>query len=258
MTTQKIPTTTLRPDVTIPMLGFGTWQITGTAAYDAVRTALELGYRHIDTARMYGNEDQVGSAVADSGLDRGQVFITTKLPPNEAADPQGSLDASLAGLGTDYVDLWLIHWPPPGSSPDVWAHFVDAQREGKVRAIGVSNYSLDQIDELTAATGVTPAINQIPWSPSDHDAALVDGHRRRGVVLEGYSALKRTNLGDPVLTEIAARHDVSPAQVVMRWHLDTGVVVIPKSVHRDRIAANIDVTQFSLSAEEVEQLNALG
>lgn len=259
MTPPPIPVTTLRPGVDIPMLGLGTWAARGTSAYDAVRAALDLGYRHLDTARMYRNEDVVGRAVADSGLDRGEVFVTTKMPPGDADDPSSSLEASLKDLGTDYVDLWLVHWPPGGGArPDVWERFVHAQQSGKARAIGVSNYSPDQIDELTAATGVTPAINQIPWSPRDHHPVLVEAHRERDVVLEGYSPLKRTRLDDPVLTTIADAHGVSAAQVVLRWHLDTGVVVIPKSVNPDRLAANIDLTGFSLTTDEIERINALG
>ncbi|ACQ81102.1 aldo/keto reductase [Beutenbergia cavernae DSM 12333] len=259
MTSAPIPTVTLRPGVDIPLLGLGTWQATGTDGYDSVRAALDLGYRHVDTARAYGNEDQVGRAVADSGIDRSEVFVTTKLPPEEAGDAPRIIDESLERLGFDYVDLWLVHWPPNKQArPDVWADVVAAQEAGKARAIGVSNYSPAQIDELTAATGVTPSINQIPWSPSDFDADPVAAHRERDVVLEGYSPFKRTNLEDPVLTAIADAHGVTTSQVVLRWHLDTGVVVIPKSVHPDRIAANLDVAGFALDADEVERISGLG
>jgi len=195
-----IPSVTLRPGVEIPLLGLGTWQASDDEAYQAVRAALEIGYRHIDTARAYGNEEAVGRAIADSGLPREEVFVTTKLPPDEADDAPRIIDESLARLGLDHVDLWLVHWPPNKQArPDVWEHVVAAQQAGKARAIGVSNYSIEQIDELTAATGVTPSINQIPWSPADFDADLVAAHRERDVVLEGYSPFKRTNLDDPVL-----------------------------------------------------------
>lgn len=253
-----VPTTTLRPGVEIPLLGIGTWQASDDEAYRAVRTALDLGYRHIDTATGYGNEEQVGRAVADSGIDRDQIFLTTKLPPERVDEAAQVLEESLLKLGTDHLDLWLVHWPPNKEArPDVWANVVAAQQEGKARAIGVSNYSPAQIDELTQATGVTPAINQIPWSPSDFDADLVAAHRDRDVVLEGYSPFKRTNLDDEVLAGIAQEHGVTPAQVVLRWHLDTGVVVIPKSVTPDRIAANLDVTSFSLTDDQVAQVSAL-
>lgn len=258
-TTPAIPTTTLRPGVDIPLLGLGTWQAREGEAYDAVRTALELGYRHIDTARAYRNEEEVGRAVRDSGLDRSEVFVTTKLPPEEADDAPRVIDESLSKLGLEYVDLWLVHWPPNKQArPDVWENVIAAQQAGKARAIGVSNYSIAQIDELTQATGVTPSINQIPWSPADYDADLVAAHRERDVVLEGYSPFKRTDLDDPVLTEIAQVHGVTTAQVVLRWHLDTGVVAIPKSVHRERIATNLDVTGFSLSDDEVTRISSLG
>ncbi|GAB2598630.1 aldo/keto reductase [Pseudactinotalea suaedae] len=256
--TPKIPTTTLRPGVEIPLLGLGTWQAPPEDAYKAVRTALDLGYRHIDTARAYDNEEGVGRAIADSGLDRSEIFLTTKLPPDEVDDAPRIIDESLAKLGLEHLDLWLVHWPPNKEArPDVWEHVIAAQQAGKTRAIGVSNYSVAQIDELTSATGVTPSINQIPWSPADYDADLVAAHRERDVVLEGYSPFKRTNLDDAVLAEIAAAHGVTPTQVVLRWHLDTGVVAIPKSVNPDRIAANLDVTGFQLTEDEIARVSAL-
>lgn len=255
----SVPSAVLRPDVQIPLLGLGTWQAPDDEAYQAVRDALDIGYRHIDTARAYGNEAAIGRAIADSGIDRGEIFVTTKLPPNEADDAPRIIDESLTRLGLEFVDLWLVHWPPNKEArPDVWEDVIAAQQAGKARAIGVSNYSIGQIDELTAATGVTPSINQIPWSPADYDADLVAAHRERDIVLEGYSPFKRTNLEDPVLAEVAAAHGVTPTQVVLRWHLDTGVVAIPKSVHRDRIAANFDVLGFELSADEIARVSALG
>jgi 2,5-diketo-D-gluconate reductase A len=241
--------------VEMPLLGLGTWLATGREAYDAVLAALELGYRHIDTATMYGNEDQVGSALADSGVPRDEVFITTKLPPARADAARATLAASLEALGLEQLDLWLIHWPPGGARPDVWQHLIDAQAEGLVRAIGVSNYSLDQIDELDRATGRLPAVNQIEWSPALYDADTERGHRARGVQLEGYSPLKTMRLRDPRLVRIADDHGVTAAQVVIRWHLEHEVVVIPKSSRRERIASNFDVFGFSLTPEEIEQLD---
>lgn len=253
-----IPTATLRPGVEIPLLGLGTWQAPDDEAYEAVRMALDLGYRHIDTARAYGNEEAVGRAVADSRIDRSEIFVTTKLPPSEADDAPRIIDESLDKLGVEFVDLWLVHWPPNKEArPDVWENVVAAQQAGKSRAIGVSNYSIAQIDELTSATGECPSINQIPWSPADYNADLVAAHRERDVVVEGYSPFKRTDLDNPVLAEIAAAHGVTPTQVVLRWHLDIGVVAIPKSVHRDRIAANLDITGFALSEAEIASVSAL-
>ena len=239
----------------MPLLGFGTWQITGEECYRAVRTALDAGYRHLDTATMYRNEAEVGRALRDSGVAREEVFVTTKCPGG-SDDPDGTLENSLRDLGLDAVDLWLVHWPVNGVRLDLWHRFVAAQEAGRARAIGVSNYSLDQIDTLTAE-GTTPAVNQISWGPSLFDGAVETGHRRRGVVLEGYSPFKTTDLDDPVLREVAGAHSVTPAQVVLRWHLEHGVVVIPKSANPDRIAANLAVTGFSLSPDEVARIDAL-
>lgn len=246
-------------DVSIPLAGFGTWQLTGDAAYDGVRAALEIGYRHIDTATMYRNERQVGAAVRDSGVGRENVFITTKLPPGSAGRAQQTLDDSLKALGFDFVDLWLVHWPPNGKArPEAWKAFIEAQERGKTRAIGVSNYSIAQIDELTEATGRTPALNQIPWNPFRYDQRVATGLENRHVVLEGYSPLKNSDLGHPVLTGIAAAHGKTAAQVVLRWHVEHGFVVIPRSKHRERIAENFAIFDFELSPEELRQLDGLG
>jgi diketogulonate reductase-like aldo/keto reductase len=242
--------------VQMPLLGLGTWQASGNQAYDAVRSALDVGYRHIDTATMYGNEEQVGRALADSGVPRAEVFITTKLPPSRAGAERATLEASLRALGLEHVDLWLIHWPPAGGArPDVWERLLELRGEGLTRAVGVSNYSLDQIDELERATSVLPAVNQIEWSPALYDAATLSGHRQRGVQLEGYSPLKTMRLRDPRLVRIAGAQGVTPAQVVIRWHLEHEIVVIPKSSRAERIAANADVFGFSLSAEEMDELD---
>jgi len=241
----------------MPLLGFGTWQITGELATEAVGWALEAGYRHLDTATMYGNEREVGAALRDSGLARDDVFVTTKLPPERADQPLETLRTSLELLGTDHVDLWLIHWPPnTGAGADLWSAFVAAQTQGLATDIGVSNYSVGQIDEL-AATGVAPAVNQIRWSPLLFDRAQRDGHRERGVVLEGYSALRGGTLDHPTIVSIAERTDRTAAQVIIRWHLQHGVVVIPKSANRDRIGSNADVADFELSAEDMTTLDAL-
>ena len=240
------------------MIGFGTWQLRGRAGRQAVHTALAAGYRHIDTATMYGNEAEVGHALAESGLDRSSVFLTTKLPSSRAGHERGTLAASLRALGTGYVDLWLVHWPPAGRKLcQVWREFLVLRDEGRARAIGVSNYSLAQLDRLTEATGVTPAVNQIAWSPARYDPALLAGHAERGVALEGYSPLKGANMADPVLTGIATAHGVTPAQVVLRWNLEHGITIIPKSSHPDRIKANIDVLGFKLTPGQVTRIDAL-
>jgi diketogulonate reductase-like aldo/keto reductase len=253
-----IPVADLDGGVELPMVGFGTWQLGGRRAYEAARYALEVGYRHIDTATMYRNEREVGQAIRDSGLDRGEVFVTTKLPPGNAGRARATLAASLGALDTDYVDLWLVHWPPSRSAlVPLWRDFLALRGEGRCRSVGVSNYDITQIDELIAATGEAPAVNQIPWSPSRYDPALLAAHAERGVTVEGYSPLNGTRLRDRVLAEIAARHRVTPAQVVLRWHLEHRIPVIPRSSKPDRIKSNFDLLGFSLAPEEVARIDRL-
>jgi diketogulonate reductase-like aldo/keto reductase len=252
------PTVALPGGGAMPMVGFGTWQLAGGRAYEAVRHALDVGYRHIDTATIYGNEQEVGRALHDSGVPREAVFVTTKLPPREAGRERRTISRSLQALGTDYVDLWLVHWPPGYQARlAVWKEFLAVRDDGLARAVGVSNYRVSQLDELVEASGEAPAVNQIRWGPPLYDATVVAQHRRRGVVLEGYSPLKVTNLRDPVLAEVAAAHGVTPAQVVLRWHLDHGIVVIPKSKTRERIEGNFDLFGFSLSDEELRRVDGL-
>ena len=243
----------------MPLLGLGTWQARGREAADAVLRALELGYRLIDTATMYGNEREVGRAVAESGVPREELFMTTKLPPSRAGHERETLEESLDALGLAYVDLWLIHWPPSGGArPDVWAALLELQAEGLAREVGVSNYSVRQIDELERATGRLPAVNQIEWSPALFERDVLDAHDSRGVQLEGYSPLKSTSLRDPRLVRIAGAHGVTPAQVVLRWHVEHRIVAIPKSSNAERLAENADIFGFELSPSEVAELDGLG
>jgi 2,5-diketo-D-gluconate reductase A len=242
----------------MPLLGFGTWQIKGKKAIESVGWALDAGYRHLDTATVYGNEREVGRGLADSGVARDDVFVTTKCPPRNTGRELDTLRASLDALGTDHVDLWLIHWPGGGGADvAMWRAFGAARQQGLARDIGVSNYSLAQLDELTRETGVTPAVNQVEWSPLLFDRAVLDGHRERGIVLEGYSALRGGTLEHPVITGIADDLGRTPAQVIVRWHLQHGIVVIPKSTHEQRIRSNAEVA-FELSAEQMAALDALG
>lgn len=244
--------------VLMPLIGLGTWKLRGKAAYRTVRHALDLGYRHIDTATMYGNEAEVGRALRDSGVPYEDVFVTTKLPPRNAGREGRTLTASLRALDTDYVDLWLVHWPPNGTArPETWRRFIQARDQGLARAIGVSNYSTAQIDELVAALGVAPSVDQIPWNPSLFDPVQLAELHQRGVILEGYSPFRNTDLRNPTLLKIAADHDVSAAQVVLRWHVEHGIVAIPKSANFERLAANLDVFGFSLSGDEVAAIDAL-
>ncbi len=242
----------------IPVLGLGTWQLRGQEGYEAVRTALDLGYRHIDTATMYDNEAEVGRAVRDSGVPREEVFVTTKLPPGNAGSERETLEQSLRLLGMDHVDLWLIHWPPDGDAAvPTWERFLALQEEGKAADVGVSNYGPDLIDELISGTGKAPAVNQVKWSPQRHDPARLRHSRDRGVVLEGYSPFRAGGLDEPVLSEIAGRHDVSPAQVVLRWHVQHDIVVIPKSARPERLASNADIFGFALTAEDMARIDQL-
>jgi 2,5-diketo-D-gluconate reductase A len=254
-----IPSVPLTAAVQMPLLGFGTWQISGEAAYRAVRQALDAGYRHLDTATMYRNEAEVGRALQDSGVPRNEVFVTTKLPPERAGKERATLDASLHALGVDAVDLWLIHWPPHrGRSVSVWREFIAARDAGRARTIGVSNYRAGEIDELINATGQKPAVNQIRWGPALYDAKVVAEHRERGVVLEGYSPFKTTNLRDATLTRIADAYGVDAARVVLRWHVQHEFVVIPKSATQDRIVSNAQIDGFALTPGEMTEIDALG
>lgn len=242
----------------MPLLGFGTWQARENEAYESVKHALAVGYRHIDTAKAYQNEDQVARAVRESGVPREDIFITTKLPPDDAGNEQAVIDESLAKLQTDYVDLWLVHWPPNGEArPDTWRELIAAQQAGKARDIGVSNYSPEQIDELIDETGVAPAVNQIKWAPSLYDEKRFQHSKDKGVVLEGYSPFRASDLDDPVLSDIASAHGVTVPQVILRWHLEHEIVAIPKSVTPARIETNWDVFGFTLSADEVARIDGL-
>jgi len=243
----------------IPLVGLGTWQLRGAAAVQAVGWALEAGYRHIDTATAYHNETEVGRALQASGVARDDVFITTKMPPEQVGRERATLERSLSAMGLDHVDLWLVHWPPSGDAGiRPWREFVRAREDGLATAIGVSNYSLAQIDELTAATRVTPEVNQVRWSPSRFNQATLDAHHERGVVLEGYSPFRAGGLDARVLLDIADAHGATAAQVVIRWHLQHEIVVIPKSARRERIVDNVDVAGLVLTEEEMRAIDGLG
>ncbi|HEY3527796.1 MAG TPA: aldo/keto reductase [Nocardioides sp.] len=250
---------TLTNGARMPLLGFGTWQIKGEDAVNATAAALEAGYRHLDTATVYRNEAEVGRGLAASGVPRDDVFITTKCPPSNAGQGVDTLRRSLDNLGTDHLDLWLIHWPGDGSAyVDLWGEFVEARKAGLTREIGVSNFDASLLDEVTNAGGVQPAVNQIEWSPLLHDADTVALHRDRGIVLEGYSALRGGTLDHPTIVGIADRLGRTPAQVIIRWHLQHGIVVIPKSSRPERIRSNADVGGFELTEDDMAALDGLG
>ncbi|MCP3994770.1 MAG: aldo/keto reductase [bacterium] len=247
----------------IPTIGLGVYKSEpGTVTRDAVRQALELGYRHIDTASIYNNEPDVGDAIAASGLDRADVFVTTKL----WNDDQGydntlrAFDRSLDQLGLDYVDLYLIHWPVPEKRLETWQALERLTLDGRVRDIGVSNYMVSHLNEILEQAAVTPAINQIEMSPFIYRSRLdtIDLCQEHDIVIEAYSPLtKGRKLNEPLLSEVGNQYGKTPAQVLIRWALDKGFVVLPKSVNADRIAENRDVFDFSLTAGDMERLDAL-
>ncbi|WP_432828653.1 aldo/keto reductase [Dactylosporangium sp. CA-092794] len=236
----------------LPMVGLGTWNVTGEDVGRSVRAALAAGYRHIDTAYGYQNEAEIGKALADCGVDREEIFLTSKIPPRRVGFERETLERSLRQLRTDYLDLWLIHAPPaPEQSVPLWKFLTAAREEGKVRAVGVSNYSTAQIDELVDATGIVPAVNQIKWTPELFDRRRMEESHERGIVLEGFSAIRLTDLNDPTLVKVANAHSVTPAQVILRWHIQHDVVCLPRSVREERIRENIDIWDFELSADEL-------
>jgi 2,5-diketo-D-gluconate reductase A len=256
---REVPSVDLPGGGRMPLIGFGTWKLRHAQARAAVLAAFEVGYRHIDTATMYNNESEIGEALSDSGLDRAEVFVTTKIRPSDAGRARDILRQSLQALRTDYLDLWLVHWPPSrrAESRQLWSDLLTAQSEHLVRDVGVSNYSLPEIDDLTASSGHAPSVNQIDWGPTLYDDRILAGHSSRGIAVEAYSSLKNTNLDDPALAKIAAAHGVTAAQVVLRWHLEHNVIVIPKSAHPDRIATNFDLLGFSLTPDEVTTIDEM-
>jgi 2,5-diketo-D-gluconate reductase A len=257
----EIPTIPLPgSDVEIPQFGLGVFQVPAKDTVENVTTALNLGYRHIDTAKAYGNEAQVGEAIRASGLSREAVFITTKLWNTDQADAIGALKTSLGQLETEYVDLYLIHWPAPGRDQYVqaWQALIEAQQQGLTRAIGVSNFQASHLQRLVDETGVTPAVNQIELHPYLQQHGLRREHADRQIVTEAWSPLAQgAALDDPVITEIAQAHGKTPGQAVLRWHIQLGNVVFPKSVTPERIEQNIDIFDFELSGEELARIEPL-
>jgi diketogulonate reductase-like aldo/keto reductase len=241
----------------IPLLGFGVWQVAdGRECEDAVRWALEAGYRHIDTAQAYGNEESVGRALRDSGVPREEVFITTKFYPARK-DPEAEAQRSVQRLGVDFVDLYIIHWPQGGPTW-AWDGMQRAQRSGYARSIGVSNYSAAELEELRAVADTQPTVNQVQFSPFEYRRRLLEACEAHDIVVEAYSPLGTgRHLDDPVIVEIAERVGRTPAQVLIRWCLQHDLVVLPKSTHRERIEANAQVFDFTLSDEDMAALDAL-
>jgi len=242
---------------TVPLLGLGVWQVPkGAACVNAVRWALDAGYRHIDTAQAYGNEESVGVALRDSGLAREDVFVTTKFYPGHR-DPVAEIEASLRRLGLDRVDLYLIHWPQGGATW-AWPGMERALALGYARSIGVSNFDVRQLDEVLATAGTRPVVDQVQFSPFEYRQRLLDAARERGVVLEACSPLGTgRHLSDRAVGRVAAAAGRTPAQVLLRWCIQRGTIVLTKSTHRERIEENAAVFDFTLTADQMAELDAL-
>ena len=252
------PTRELPGGVEMPVLGLGVWQMAaGTETEQAVEWALEAGYRHVDTATMYRNEQSVGAALRRSGLPREELFVTTKLVPGRAS-AERELGKSLQRLGFDYVDLYLIHWPLPLVSGRMWRQLESLQERGLARAIGVSNFGRDRLTRLAAASARLPAVNQVQFSPFQYRRKLLDHCLEQGITFEAYSPLARgRGLHDPTIAAVAERTGRTPAQVMLRWAIQHQVAVIPKSSRREHIRSNAQLFDFELSGTDMRALDAL-
>jgi len=260
--TSQVPTIPLRGDIEIPQLGFGVFQVPPEETAEAATRALLAGYRHIDTAAAYRNEAAVGQAIHAAGLDRDEVFVTTKCFNDDHGfdQSQRALRESLDRLEMDHVDLYLIHWPVPSQDRyvETWQGLIEAQRQGLTRAIGVSNFQPAHLERIIDETGVTPAVNQIELHPRLQQQGLRREHADHGIVTAAWSPLAQGEvLDDPTIVEIAEAHERTPAQVVIRWHVQLGNVVIPKSVTPERIEENFSVFDFHLTEAEMTAIEAL-
>jgi 2,5-diketo-D-gluconate reductase A len=259
-----VPSIQLNDGSSIPQLGFGVFQIPPEETAEAVRLALEIGYRHIDTAEMYGNEREVGEALRASGLDRGEVFVTSKLNNSyhRPDDARRAFDQTLSELGFDYVDLFLIHWPLPtlydGDFVSTWRTLEEFKTDGRARSIGVSNFEVDHLERLAAETDVVPGVNQIELHPYLLNEEVRSYGEEHGIATEAWSPLKQGEvLRDPVIREIAERVGRTPAQVVLRWHIQRRNIVFPKSTTPERMRENFELFDFELEPADIERINGL-
>ena len=259
-----IPTLQLLDGNRIPQVGYGVFKVPADDTRRAVLEAFELGYRHIDTAAIYGNEEGVGAAIAESGIPRDELFITTKLwnDRHDGDEPRAALGESLGKLGLDAVDLYLVHWPTPARDNYVhaWERLIDLREQGLTRSIGVSNFLVPHLERIIAETGVAPVVNQIELHPAYQQREVVEWALARGIRIEAWGPLgqgKYDLFSAPAVAGAAAAHGKTPAQVVLRWHLDKGNIVFPKSVRRDRLAENIDIVDFALTDDEIAAIDAI-
>jgi len=260
----SIPNIELNDGHSIPQLGFGVFQIDPSETERAVSDALEAGYRHIDTAEMYGNERGVGEAIRASGIDRGEVYVTSKLNNgfHRPDDARQAFDRTLSELGFDYVDLFLIHWPLPmlydGDYVSTWRTLEEFREDGRARSIGLSNFQVDHVERLAAETDTVPAVNQIELHPYLLNADVRAYDEAHGIATEAWSPLAKGDLlDDPVVTEVAERAGRTPAQVVLRWHTQRGNIVFPKSVTPARIRENFEIFDFELEPADIERIAGL-
>ena len=259
-----IPTLQLLDGNRIPQVGYGVFKVPADDTRRAVLEAFELGYRHIDTAAIYGNEEGVGAAIAESGIPRDELFITTKLwnDRHDGDEPRAALGESLGKLGLDAVDLYLVHWPTPARDNYVhaWERLIDLREQGLTRSIGVSNFLVPHLERIIAETGVAPVVDQIELHPAYQQREVVEWASARGIRIEAWGPLgqgKYDLFSAPAVAGAAAAHGKTPAQVVLRWHLDKGNIVFPKSVRRERLAENIDIVDFALTDDEIAAIDAV-
>ncbi len=259
-----VPNITLNDGNNIPQLGFGVFQIEPEDTAEAVSEALRVGYRHIDTAEMYGNEKEVGEAIRSFGLDRGDVYVTSKLNNafHEPQDAREAFDRTLSELGFDYVDLFLIHWPLPtrydGDFVSTWKTLEEFQRDGRARSIGVSNFQIDHLEQLAAETDTVPAVNQIEAHPYFTNDAVREYGQEHGIVTEAWSPIAQGGvLEDSTITQIADNVGKTPAQVVLRWHIQRGDIIFPKSVTPSRMQENLELFDFELGSDDMDAISGL-
>jgi 2,5-diketo-D-gluconate reductase A len=259
-----VPTVLLNNGNSIPQFGFGVFLVKPEETVEAVTNALDAGYRHIDTAQMYGNEAEVGEAIAKSGLDRAEIFVTSKLNNgyHRPDDARAAFDLSLEVMNLDYLDLFLIHWPLPtrydGDFVSTWQTLEEFYRDGRARSVGVSNFQINHLNRLANETDITPAVNQIEVHPYLVQDELRSYCAERQIAVEAWSPIARGKVADdPTISEIAGRHGKSNAQVVLRWHIQRGDIVFPKSIKPERIKENIDIFDFELAPEDIEAISDL-